>query len=222
MAAQTTQTEEENPPMIGCKTSLTSGKRRRPSWCKGRQAWWLAATLASILLSVTTAYTAGYEVWLSDQANTQGFSTGNPNGTHGGKVVIYDGADLDQNPPVNNPLVLDATVNLFPNALSETGVHVARLHGILPSPDHRYMALNFVGSGHLTDRKNKGSFSPRAAAASPQPPARRPRAARRDTMLGAKAPVKRAVVVPDQRRAAVRYLPLPTLHRRCRAGKKDL
>jgi hypothetical protein len=39
-----------------------------------------------------------------------------------------------------------------------------------------------------TDRKNKGSFSPRAAAASPQPPARRPRAARRDTMLGAKAP----------------------------------
>jgi hypothetical protein len=36
--------------------------------------------------------------------------------------------------------------------------------------------------------KIKPLFSPRAAAASPQPPARRPRAARRDTMLGAKAP----------------------------------
>lgn len=90
----------------------------------------------------------GYEVWLSDQANTQGISSSS-DGTHGGAIRIYDGVDLEQTPPVNNPLVLDATSDLFPNADGTTGAHVARIHGILPSPDHRYMALNFVASGHL-------------------------------------------------------------------------
>jgi hypothetical protein len=42
-------------------------------------------------------------------------------------------------------------------------------------------------------------FSPRAAAASPQPSARRPRAARRDTMLGAKAPGLLQTPFPERR-----------------------
>ena len=48
-----------------------------------------------------------------------------------------------------------------------------------------------AGWAHLIRRwigEIKPLFSPRAAAALPQPPARRPRAARRDTMLGAQAP----------------------------------
>jgi hypothetical protein len=91
----------------------------------------------------------GYEVWLSDQVNTQGISGDNHDGTHGGKVHIYDGSDLEQNPPVNRPRVLDVTDHLFPDADQTTGAHVARIHGILPSPDHRYLTLNFVASGHL-------------------------------------------------------------------------
>ncbi|WP_416669925.1 hypothetical protein [Egbenema bharatensis] len=92
---------------------------------------------------------AGYEVWISDQANTQGITADTPTGTHGGKVRIYDSADLEQTPLVDNPLVLDVTIDLFPTADVTTGAHVARMHGILPSPDSRYMALNFVASGHL-------------------------------------------------------------------------
>lgn len=50
---------------------------------------------------------------------------------------------------MDSPLVLDVTADLFPNASAATGAHVARMHGILPSPDHRFMAVNFVASGHL-------------------------------------------------------------------------
>jgi hypothetical protein len=90
-----------------------------------------------------------FEVWLSDQANTVGLSLSSPTGTHGGKVRIYDSADLLRPQPINNPIVLDATLDLFPNALQATNSHTTRLHGIMPSPDFEYMALNFVSSGHL-------------------------------------------------------------------------
>jgi len=90
-----------------------------------------------------------YEVWLSDQANTQGISLASPNGTHGGKIRIYDSADLDLPTPINNPLVLDVSTDLFPDAMATTAAPVSRMHGILTSPDSRYMALNFVASGHL-------------------------------------------------------------------------
>lgn len=99
------------------------------------------------MISITQA--KDYEVWVSDQANTQGITAEAPTGTHGGAVRIYDGMDLERTPPVDNAIVLDVTADLFPTANTTTGAHVARIHGILPSPDHRYMALNFVASGHL-------------------------------------------------------------------------
>lgn len=114
-----------------------------------RGSWLLQVTFLGVIGSASVAYAKGYEVWVSDQANTQGITASNPGGTHGGAVRIYEGVDLERTPPVNNPKVLDATKNLFPTADTTTGAHVARIHGILPSPDHRYMALNFVASGHL-------------------------------------------------------------------------
>ena len=89
-----------------------------------------------------------YEVWLSDQTNSQGLTTAVPLGTHGGFIRVYDGADLEQNPPVNNPLNLDVTT-IFPGALASTGGNLSRIHGILPSSDHKHMAASFVVSGHL-------------------------------------------------------------------------
>jgi hypothetical protein len=121
----------------------------RTPWSQGRRAGLIALACAVLLMSAGAASAQGYEVWVSDQANTQGISVGSPSGTHGGKVRIYDGADLEQTPPFDDPLVLDVTTDLFPTADVTTGTHVTRIHGITPSPDHRYMALNFVVSGHL-------------------------------------------------------------------------
>jgi hypothetical protein len=104
------------------------------------------ATLQSLIIPPTRG---DYEVWMSDQANTLGITPTTPTGTHGGKIRIYDSADLELASPINNPLVLDVTTDLFPNADLTTNAHVSRIHGILPSPDSRYMALNFVTSGHL-------------------------------------------------------------------------
>lgn len=103
-----------------------------------------------ILNPTPTWVTRGsYEVWLSDQANTMGISSSIPFGTHGGQIRIYDSADLELPIPINNPLILDVSKDLFPDADVKTNAHVSRMHGILPSPDNRYMALNFVASGHL-------------------------------------------------------------------------
>ncbi|MEB3259950.1 MAG: hypothetical protein VKP63_04900 [Cyanobacteriota bacterium] len=90
-----------------------------------------------------------YEIWLSDQANTLGLTSTSPTGSHGGQIRIYDSADLERPTPNHRPLILDVTKDLFPDADTTTKAHVSRIHGIMPSPDNRYMALNFVASGHL-------------------------------------------------------------------------
>jgi hypothetical protein len=92
---------------------------------------------------------------MSNQANTLGIRPATPTGTNGGKIRICDSADLELASPVNHPLVLNVTTDLFryngsfPNTDLTTNSHVSRIRGILPSPDSRYMALNFLTSGHL-------------------------------------------------------------------------
>ncbi|BCA52989.1 hypothetical protein W02_01290 [Nitrospira sp. KM1] len=58
-------------------------------------------------------------------------------------MLVYDGADLEKTPPVDNPRILDVTADLFRNANVTTGAHVSRIH------DYVYRAMNFVASGHL-------------------------------------------------------------------------
>jgi len=109
-------------------------------------ALWLGVLgLAAPLASQNVAY----EVWLSDQTNSQGFSAAAPNGTSGGFIRIYDSADLD-NPsgPIDRPANLDAST-IFPATVTPDGAPVVRLHGILPDPTSRVMAVSFVVSGHL-------------------------------------------------------------------------
>lgn len=96
------------------------------------------------LLLTGSAEALDYEVWVSDQANSAGISATADTGTHGGFIRVYDSADLLQEPPVDNASVID--VATWPNA---TGGNVARLHGMMPSPSHNYMNVNFVVSGHL-------------------------------------------------------------------------
>jgi hypothetical protein len=85
-----------------------------------------------------------YEVWVSDQTNSAGIAMAADTGTHGGFIRIYDSADLLQTPPVDNSTVID--VATWANG---TGANLTRLHGVLPSPNHNYMNVNLVASGHL-------------------------------------------------------------------------
>ena len=102
-----------------------------------------------------------YEVWVTDQNNTAGFSTAAPRGTHGGRLLVYDGEDLDApDGPVSSPVVVDfAALYALDGPNNATGANVARPHMAVPSPDHRYVAIAFVASGHVAilDGATKGS-----------------------------------------------------------------
>ena len=51
----------------------------------------LSTLVTGLCLAATAApAAAGYEVWLTDQNNTAGFSAGAPRGTHGGRLIIHD------------------------------------------------------------------------------------------------------------------------------------
>ncbi|HEX4946631.1 MAG TPA: hypothetical protein VFZ34_08215, partial [Blastocatellia bacterium] len=98
------------------------------------------------------AHRRGYEVWMTDQNNTAGYTAATPRGTHGGRIFIYDSSDLDRRSgPINAPQVIDlATLFAMGVPYNNTGANVVRPHMALPSPDGgRYMALAFVGSGHV-------------------------------------------------------------------------
>lgn len=110
------------------------------------QRWWLA-----LMAAAGCMMGQGYEVWLTDQNNTAGYSAAAPRGTHGGRLVIHDGEDLE-NPggPVDRAAVIDLS-EMFalggPN--NSTGANVSRPHMIFQSPTSDYMALAFVASGHV-------------------------------------------------------------------------
>ena len=98
---------------------------------------------------------AGWEVWLSDQADSADISADNPTGTYGSRILIYESSDILAAPPgwyaeddpEYGPTVIEAT-DVFPSAHEELGVEVRRVHGMLPHhPSHRYMSANFFGPG---------------------------------------------------------------------------
>jgi hypothetical protein len=92
-----------------------------------------------------------YEVWVTDQNNTAGFGPETPRGTHGGRILIYDGAELD-NPtgPINDPEVIElSTYYAVGGPNNTTGTNVVRPHMALPSLDNRFLAVAFVTSGHV-------------------------------------------------------------------------
>ena len=91
-----------------------------------------------------------YEVWMTDQNNTAGFSMTAPRGTHGGRLLVYDGADLDlPGIPLNTPTTIDFATMYALGPANTSGANVVRPHMAVPSPDHRYVAIAFVASGHI-------------------------------------------------------------------------
>ncbi|HEX6623742.1 MAG TPA: hypothetical protein VF064_08520, partial [Pyrinomonadaceae bacterium] len=110
--------------------------------------------LALSILALSCAHEAaaqGYEVWMTDQNNTAGFGAAAPRGTHGGRLLIYEGSDLDApGGPANSALVIDfAALYAVGGPHNATGANVVRPHMAVPSPDHRFVAVAFVASGHV-------------------------------------------------------------------------
>ena len=97
----------------------------------------------------------GWEVWLSDQADSAGIDADNPSGSHGGRILIYESSDILAAPPGRyteddpdyGPTVIEAA-DVFPSAFAELGLNVRRVHGMLMHPPtHRYVSVNFFGPG---------------------------------------------------------------------------
>ena len=110
------------------------------------QTYWLL-----LMVTANCLFGQGYEVWLTDQNNTAGYSAAAPRGTHGGRLVIHDGEDLE-NPggPVDRSSVIDlAEMFAMGGPNNSTGANVSRPHMIFQSPTSDYMALSFVASGHV-------------------------------------------------------------------------
>lgn len=104
------------------------------------------AVALSLAFSAPALASKAYEVWVSDQTNSAGISGANDIGTHGGLIRIYDSSCLEAksiNCPLGGSLVIDVA-----NWASAIGMPT-RLHGMLPSPNHNYLNVNFVATGHL-------------------------------------------------------------------------
>ncbi len=137
-----------------CATAVYAQERPSSEHSPSGSQIWLPHVSGSTILQVSAQLpppAPAYEVWLTDQNNTAGFSAGTPRGTHGGRILIYDGADLDNpNGPLNQPEILDlATFYAVTGPNNNTGANVVRPHMAIPSPDHNYVAVAFVASGHV-------------------------------------------------------------------------
>lgn len=106
----------------------------------------LAVLIALAVCAAPAQAGKSYEVWVSDQTNSAGISSASDTGTHGGFIRIYDSGCLEAktiNCPAGGSQVIDV-------ATWVSGIGLpTRLHGMLPSPNHNYMNVNFVVSGHL-------------------------------------------------------------------------
>jgi hypothetical protein len=111
-----------------------------------------ALSLSMLFTLPALAQSRGYEVWLTDQNNTAGFTEQASRGTYGGRILIWSSEDLENpdGPVLSKPEVIDlATFYAVGSSNNTTGANVSRPHMAYPSPDGRYMAVAFVASGHV-------------------------------------------------------------------------
>lgn len=103
--------------------------------------------LVIALLGFAMATPAGardFEVWLVDQSNSFGK-------THGGRIFIYEGADLDgaKAAPAKPLDVLDLSASTTELCMTQTGALPVRPHMLSFNPAHSHAVLTFVASGHV-------------------------------------------------------------------------
>jgi hypothetical protein len=108
-----------------------------------------AALLALALVITPSAAVAAdgeraFEVWLVDQSNS-------PGKTFGGKISIYDGADISGRSA--SSAVPSATIDLGGDTaalcVAQTGANPVRPHMVFFNATHSHAVLAFVASGHV-------------------------------------------------------------------------
>ena len=103
-------------------------------------------------LTMPGLHAIGYEVWITDQNNTAGYSAQNPRGTHGGRLVIWDSRDIDNpaGPNLDRQEIIDlAQMYASGGPNNNTSAEVSRPHMLAVNGNQKYMALTFVASGHV-------------------------------------------------------------------------
>jgi hypothetical protein len=87
---------------------------------------------------------AQFEVWIVDQANSQGLP-------YGGQVTIYDGADLmgARADAATPDRIIDLSSETDALCFASTGAHPIRPHMLLFNTAHTHAVLSFVASGHV-------------------------------------------------------------------------
>ena len=78
-----------------------------------------------------------FEVWATDQSGT------------GGKLYIYNGADLNDNAATALPEVIDLNGAVSALCLEQTGSAPVRAHMLAFNPAHTHGILSYVASGHV-------------------------------------------------------------------------
>lgn len=83
-----------------------------------------------------------FEVWVIDQSNS-------PGTTSGGTLYIYDGDDLIERASTAVPEVIDLGGAVQAQCVSDTGAAPVRGHIVLFNATHTHAILAFVASGHV-------------------------------------------------------------------------
>lgn len=86
-----------------------------------------------------------HEVWLVDQSNTD--NTAAP--TYGGRIHIYDGAELRSDTSAAEAEVVELSDATSQLCLSQTGANPVRPHMIYFNSTQTHAVLSFVASGHV-------------------------------------------------------------------------
>ena len=110
----------------------------------------IAALLALAALAVALGLTGGagaggkqaYEVWVVDQSNTTGT-------TSGGTLLVYDGASLERRGGAAVPERIDLGGAAAALCLERTGTAPVRPHMVFFNAGHSHAVLSFVASGHV-------------------------------------------------------------------------
>jgi hypothetical protein len=102
------------------------------------------AVLAGMMAAGGTAAASGFEVWLVDQSNS-------PGKTFGGRLYVYEGADLmGEDAGTASPVAdIDLGGAVSSLCLAQTGANPVRPHMILFNATNSHAVLAFVASGHV-------------------------------------------------------------------------